>query len=346
VSCGAPVLCDGPTYAGQQWRTFSVAGSFLSSATAVAYGGVIPCGGAMRVSAGSGLSVNVNTGFAIVPSSAGSLYGAYQFGLMSAAALTIATADPTNPRLDLVCATVSDVGTSASNSLVQVITGTPAPSPSAPSTPSYSIPLAQVLVPASSSTVSTVTDVRIFTVAAGGVVPVPSPSAVPAGYTGLYLHDRSSGRLVHLPSATPVQPQILPYAPVMTTATATVTNSGSETTVLTLGFTSDGVANWKFLMSWPAIYVNSSGGTGMTATMRMYLDGTQIATKYVSNNANDGVNRGGAELTHFTSGSGTPSSGSHTLAWKFVQTYSGSLNVSIFAASYAPLLLRAEPVVL
>jgi hypothetical protein len=346
VSLGAAILMDGPTYDSQLWRTISVAGSFLTSGAALAYGGVIPCGGALYVNAGSGLSVNVATGFCIVPSGAGSLYGAYQTGLMSASNLTVATADPTNPRIDLVCVTVADNGDGTSAAEIQVVTGTPAPSPSAPSLPSYSIPLAQVLVPPSSSTVSTVTDKRLFTTAAGGVVPVPSLSSVPSGYTGLYVHDRTTGRLAHNPSAGPAQPHILPYAPVMTSATSNVTNTGSETTVLSLTFTSDGVADWKFFAGWAGIEVGSSGGTPMGATMRMKLDGTQIGTRYVWNEANDGTIRGAGELTCWTSGGTTPSAGSHTLAWTFVQNYAGSADVQIAGASYAPMVLRAEPVTL
>lgn len=346
VSLGAAVLMDGPSYDGQLWRTISVAGSFLSSGAAAAYGGVVPCGGALQVTAGSGLSVNVATGFAIVPSGAGSLYGAYQTGLMSSANLTVATADPTNPRIDLVCVTVSELGTSGSAAEIQVITGTPAPSPSAPSLPSYSIPLAQVLVPASSSTVSTITDTRLFTTTAGGVVPVPSLSSVPSGYTGLYVHDRTTGRLAHNPSGGPAQPHILPAAPVMTSATSNVVNSGSETTILSLTFTGDGVTNWKLFAGWPAIAVSSSGGTPMGATMRLKLDGTQLGTRYVWNVANDGTPRGNGELTVWTSGGTTPSAGSHTLTFTFVQNYSGSSNVAVVAASYAPIVLRAEPVVL
>lgn len=346
VSLGAALLMDGPSYDGQLWRTVSIAGSFLSSGAALAYGGVIPCGGALQVTAGSGLSVNVATGFAIVPSGAGSLYGAYQCGQMSSSNLTIATADPTNPRLDLVCVTVNELGDSSSAAEIQVITGTPAVSPSAPSLPSYSIALAQVLVPASSSTVSTITDSRVFTTSAGGVVPVPSLSSVPSGYTGLYAHDRTTGRLVHNPSSGPVQPHILPYAPVMSSATANVTNTGSETTVLSLTFTSDGVTDWKFFAGWAGIEIGSSGGLPLGATMRIKLDGSQIGTRYVWNEANDGTTRGAGELTVWTSGSTTPSAGSHTLAYTFVQNYSGSADVQIVGASYAPIVLRAEPVVL
>jgi hypothetical protein len=350
INCGFAFWMDGGTYNGVLGRTYDVAASWFSSGAAQVFGGVIPSGGALQVTAGSGLSVNVATGFCIVPSSSGSLYGGYQFGLMSAGSLSIAAADATNPRVDLVCATVIDDGNSSSSTLIQVIEGIPAASPAAPSLPPSSIPLAYVTVPANAASIVSgdISDKRVFTTGVGGIMPVPSLTSIPSGYTGMYLHDRTTGRLVHNPSSGPAQPHILPYAPAINAKTANVVNSGSETTVLSLSFTSDGVTDWEFLASWPGIAASSAGGIPLGATMRLKLDGTQISTKYVWNEANDGTPRGGADINHATSGllGDTPSAGSHTLAWTFIQNYSGSINISIIGASYAPIVLRAKPVVL
>lgn len=77
---------------------------------------------------------------------------------------TIAASDPTNPRIDIVCASVQDAAYSGSNNqwLIQVITGTPAPSPSAPATPANSIVLAQVAVAANATSITSgnITDKR------------------------------------------------------------------------------------------------------------------------------------------------------------------------------------------
>ena len=80
--------------------------------------------------------------------------------------LAIAAADPTNPRVDLVCVSVQDAQYSGSNNqaVLQVITGTPAPSPSAPSAPGSTVVLAQVAVAAGATSIATgnITDERPF----------------------------------------------------------------------------------------------------------------------------------------------------------------------------------------
>jgi len=73
----------------------------------------------------------------------------YLFGTMVQEALTVATADGSHPRIDIVVARVYDLGTSGSSCDVDIVTGTPATSPVAPATPAASLLLAQVLVPAS-----------------------------------------------------------------------------------------------------------------------------------------------------------------------------------------------------
>jgi hypothetical protein len=78
--------------------------------------------------------------------------------------LTITTADPTNPRIDLVCATVRDAFYSGANNdvIFQVIAGTPAGSPVAPALPANSISLATVAVGAAVTQINTanITDTR------------------------------------------------------------------------------------------------------------------------------------------------------------------------------------------
>jgi hypothetical protein len=79
--------------------------------------------------------------------------------------LTIAAANPSNPRIDLVCATVSDsYYTGTSNTVAfSVITGTPAASPVAPTLPANSISLATVTVGAGVTQILTanITDTRV-----------------------------------------------------------------------------------------------------------------------------------------------------------------------------------------
>lgn len=79
--------------------------------------------------------------------------------------LSINAADPTNPRIDIVCLTVNDsfYSGSTNNAVLQVITGVPASSPSAPTTPANSLVLAQVNVAANATSITTanITNVAI-----------------------------------------------------------------------------------------------------------------------------------------------------------------------------------------
>lgn len=80
--------------------------------------------------------------------------------------LTIAASNPTNPRIDLIVASIQDAQYSGSNNqpVLQVITGTPAASPVAPSAPASSVVLAQIAVAANATSIVTgnITDERPF----------------------------------------------------------------------------------------------------------------------------------------------------------------------------------------
>lgn len=79
--------------------------------------------------------------------------------------LTITTANPTNPRRDLICMTINDSYYSGStdNVVFQVIAGTPAATPVVPATPANSIALASVYVAAGALSINSgnITDLRV-----------------------------------------------------------------------------------------------------------------------------------------------------------------------------------------
>jgi hypothetical protein len=123
----------------------------------------------LAVSANSpaGMSVRVASGWAAVVGTTTTDMGVYTFYNDALATLTITTADPTNPRIDLVCATVRDAFYSgAFNDVIfQVIAGTPAGSPVAPALPANSISLATVAVGAAVTQINSgdITDTRVAT---------------------------------------------------------------------------------------------------------------------------------------------------------------------------------------
>lgn len=110
--------------------------------------------------------------------------------------VTCDPADGVNPRKDLVILEVDDIGTADSVGNVRIVKGIPASNPQVPSTnwldPSNPVArplhnggwfaLGSALVPASSGSgaVTTITDLRPKTAAAGGVIAVPGAYATPS----------------------------------------------------------------------------------------------------------------------------------------------------------------------
>lgn len=121
--------------------------------------------GELAVSAdGADLTVDVAAGRAYVDG--------FVYDLDAVTAVTIATADATDDRIDLVVLRYDPDGTGTDDGTVRlaVVAGTPAATPAAPSPTQdadgiFEFPLAEVLVTAAGSTISAgdVTDVRRFT---------------------------------------------------------------------------------------------------------------------------------------------------------------------------------------
>lgn len=348
VNVGPLPWMDGPTFSSQVMRTLSTGATFFNSTATpnanTVNGGVIPGSGEFAVTAGSGMSVNMAAGNCLIPSSAGATQGGYLLSLMTNVNLSIATSDPTNPRIDLVCATAVDNGNSTSYGEVQVVTGTPAPSPAAPSLPSSSIGLYTVTVPAgaSSSSSFTIASILGLTVPAGGVMPVYGSGSAPQGYTGHYIHDRSTGRLLHNAPTGPAQPQLLPFAGITVSKTSSQNILiASEASVLSTTVATDGSTDLEITLTWSGIY--SASSAAFRISMRVYIDSYQAAAFYVANEQGDNNNRGGASGTYFTSsGLGTtPSAGTHTIKWA---AQAVDQNGAIYAASFAPMIMRVKPV--
>lgn len=102
------------------------------------------------------MSVNVASGRALIKGSEATYQGTYFVENRGTKNLSVNSSDPTNGRYDLVVAKVQDAAYSGATSAwsLAVVTGTPAASPLVPSAPANSIALAQILVPAASSSVT------------------------------------------------------------------------------------------------------------------------------------------------------------------------------------------------
>jgi hypothetical protein len=113
-----------------------------------------------------GMSVIIAGGWAAIVGTTQANMGTYVGYNDAPTVVAITTANPTNPRIDLICMTVQDAYyTGAQNNVIfQVVAGTPASSPIAPATPANSIALAEVAVAAGALSIVTgnITDLRVL----------------------------------------------------------------------------------------------------------------------------------------------------------------------------------------
>ena len=170
-----PLALQNAAHSSQLFRQMVAAlfGSTQPGTLNATAGGVVNTGDLAVTQNGTpNMSVNVAGGTAFIPQTRAANEGLV-FGLNDATVnKAIATADPTNPRVDLVCAVVNDAAFSGSLNTwaITVVTGTATAGATlsnlngAGVLPASAIPLAYVLVPAASSSVVTgnILDERAF----------------------------------------------------------------------------------------------------------------------------------------------------------------------------------------
>lgn len=315
----AGAYLDGVALAGQDLRlqehSAVLTGASPSGTTGIAARpGVRPgLGSPLLVQASSGMNITVNAGVAWVQGSASANAGMYAACLDAAATITVATSDPTNPRIDNVIVQVTDLGSSSSTTVITLQTGTPAPSPVAPALPANALLLATIAVAANASTIvaGNITDARVYTVGAGGIVPMDTSGGL-TGQAGLYAHDTVTGRLkVANGSGNARQPKVGAFAAVSNTVASATANTSSFTNAVTLNVTVDGATELMVFASWPAITPASGISVGDYLETQIAIDGSGIGqaniTRVDSTSLN--VSDGGCIFAW-----STPSAGTHTFA--------------------------------
>lgn len=119
--------------------------------------------GDLKVSAGSGLSVDVAAGVCLIADD-GTLDGVQLFSSTATENVAVTAGDASNARNDLICARALDTAESdaSDGKGLVVLAGTPAASPVDPAVPDRHYPLARMVMPAGggSASVATFTDLR------------------------------------------------------------------------------------------------------------------------------------------------------------------------------------------
>jgi len=144
------------------WGT---AGVRLGAAMPQTAGGTNTGDFAVTQSGTPAMTVSVAAGWAYVAGSTTATQGMYGVYNDAATTLTVTSNASGNPRIDLVCVTVRDSGYSGANNdvILQVIAGTPAASPVAPTLPASSLSLATIAVANAASSIlnANITDTRV-----------------------------------------------------------------------------------------------------------------------------------------------------------------------------------------
>jgi len=293
-------------------------------------------GAGLQVSAGGAMTVAVQPGGYVVQNTGTPAAGGYVSKLAQQATLTVQTADPANPRIDIVVAYVSDVGTSSSSGAVEIITGTAAASPSAPSAPANSITLAQLTIPAATTTVTSgmITDERPFTTAAGGIL-VASKGSV-TGYVGQLGYDKASESFYHnTNTGGSKQARVLPWAPVHEIYTPVFELHTGVLTLLSASVTTDGVTDLK--ISWRIPLITATGST--VVSVATSLDGTIIDEALQTVAASGWACMEGIVYTSPAAGT-TPSAAAHTIT---LGVAGSTATINPNPNSYGAPYLRVEP---
>ncbi|MFF0293144.1 hypothetical protein ACFYST_08135 [Kitasatospora sp. NPDC004614] len=152
--------------------------------------GIVPGGNPLNLTGTAAMQAQLDVGRAVIQGT--TAQGAYAVVVTAPEVLTFGPGHAQYDRFDLVVLRVYDTlydSTGKSLAVVEIVPGQPIAAPQPPAAPACSLPLWQVKVPAGISAgtggitwASAITDLRVFTVAAGGVR--PDASTVPGAYVG------------------------------------------------------------------------------------------------------------------------------------------------------------------
>jgi hypothetical protein len=166
-------------------------GAMAPAAELTTVSGVIPGGDPFALAATGPMTATLGIGRAAVQGT--DIQGAYPVAVTAPETLTFADGDPANPRIDVVVLRVYDAAHDESGqtlATIEVIPGAPGAAPEPPPTPPAALALYRIAIAAGASAGSggidfpaATTDVRTYTVAAGGIIPsTNAPGAYRAQY--------------------------------------------------------------------------------------------------------------------------------------------------------------------
>ncbi|HEY1820396.1 MAG TPA: hypothetical protein VGG83_10735 [Trebonia sp.] len=330
---------DGLTVAAQDMRLsqhsmlLSAVGASSSSQLAVRSGVRDGAGSPLQAAVTSGLSVSVQSGCVAIQGSAAADSGAYGATLDGTATLTCTTADTVNPRIDTVAVTITDLGSSSSTAVVQIVTGTAAASPAPATLPANSLTLCYVLVNANQTTLTSgsLTDQRPFLAGAGGIVSVLNSGFYPSVGPKGFVLDVSLNRLKYFNGTAMVAPSVAAFATIASTPGNATATSATWVTATSASVTVDGNTNVEITASFKYISTSSTGnGTGCTIGI---FRGSSLINDIVAvcSGTNSTLNGGG-----FSTFDPTPAAGTYTYSLQIQNQGAGN-----FALDQGRIIVKA-----
>jgi hypothetical protein len=210
-----------------------------------------------------GMSVIIASGWCAIVGTTQANMGTYVGYNDAATVVAITTANPTNPRIDLICATVNDAYyTGSTNNVVfQVIAGTPAGSPVAPTLPANSISLATVDVAAGALSIVTgnITDTRVLV-----TTNIPETGDITAVTAGTGLSGGGTSGSVTLSINTAVTADL---TTAQTLTNKTLTTPTLTSPIINLGITTDTSTGYTTVLSDNGKLITLSNASAITATI-------------------------------------------------------------------------------
>jgi hypothetical protein len=204
------------------------------------------------------MTVNVASGLACVPGTEGAKQGGYFVVNDATKNVTIAAANASLPRIDVICLQVQDSFYSgvANTWTITVVTGTAAGSPVAPAVPNDALKIAQVAVGANVTSIvnANISDFRPTLTAAGGIMRAfgtTERDALPA-YGGLAVWRTDiAGGLLQIYNGTAYQdysPAFSAFVGESRNNSTNTTSTGTEAIGTTVTWTA--VAGARYKVSW------------------------------------------------------------------------------------------------
>lgn len=302
--------------------------------------------------AGVNMSVDVATGSVYVPGTQQTYQGMYFCENQGARNVTLATSDGTNPRNDLIIARVYDSTVAGGDDewTLEVVTGTPAASPSDPGVPVDSWVLARVVVPAAASSISDgdITDLRSnfsansqagLAAGLGGVITCTSASRPPHHPGRIIYETNTSLLLISNGSAWALLNGALGVL-----GYAQITSSSASFTTLTdiagLSVTVTVLASRRIKVTCFTGRITNDSSTDQSAWIYIREGSTTLASGIVQERLATGSGGGGAlTVTAIL----TPSAGAHTYKLSCIRDH-GSDSHYLAASTTMPSFILVEDI--